>query len=239
MPVKLIKIIKNGNITVEAFEEPEPKTIALKNLCGIGGGSTVTYIESDAKIIVDTGFDFESNFSRENVERNRKVLIQHLRNFDLKPEDIDIVFITHWHLDHFGNLGIFGESEVMVAKEAVEKYNLDFTGVKDGEKIADGVRVMHTPGHTSHHSSLLLETEKLRYSEMDKSGGRITGIGSVKVVVAGDAVVTPAYYLMGRIWSYNADFSSEEKAVESMRKIEKIADFIVPGHGGMFRVSKK
>jgi len=220
MPVKSIKIIKQGSITIEAFEYLESRTIDLKNLCGIGSGSTVTYIESDKKIIVDTGFDFEENVSEGNFKRNRKILVHALGDFDLKPEDIDIVFITHWHLDHFGNIDAFNRSEILAFKGVVERHNLSFRGVrgvKNGEKIADGVTVMYTPGHTADHASLILETK------------------DVKIAAAGDAIVSPGYYIMDRVWNYNPDFYSKEVALDSMRKIKEAADYIIPGHGNIFK----
>ena len=236
MAARSVRIIKSGTVTLEAFEEPDLRAVGLKELCGIGGGSTVTYIESDARIIVDTGFDFESRLSEENSERNRRNLIHCLSVSGLRPADIDIVFITHWHRDHFGNLGLFGESEIVTAKAAVEKYGFDFVGVGDGDRIADGVRAISTPGHTADHMSLVVETEKLRYSNSGRSGGRIVGIGEVRIAVAGDAVVSPSYYVMGKVWRYNPDFYSEDEAIKSVEKLKSLADYIIPGHGGMFRI---
>lgn len=236
MAARSVRIIKFGTLTIEAFEEPDLKAVALKELCGVGGGSNVIYIESDARIIVDTGFDFESSLSEKNAERNRKNLLHHLAILGLEPADIDIIFITHWHMDHFGNLGVFGESEIVTAKAAVEKYGFDFTGVRDGDRIADGVRAVSTPGHTADHMSLVVETERLRYSNSGGSGGRIIGIGEVRIAVAGDAVVSPSYYLAGKVWKYNPDFHSEEEAVKSVERLKNMADYIIPGHGCMFRV---
>lgn len=233
MAVKAVKIVKPGTAIIEAFEE-SPKAPALKKLSGIGGGSTVTLIESDARILVDTGFDFEWNPGSENVKRNEKVLSFALKTYGLRPEDIDIVFITHWHRDHYGNLGLFESSEVVTSRPAVEEYGLDFTGAGDGERIADGVRVLYTPGHTSHHASLILETERLKYAERAGFGGQIVGIGSVKIAVAGDVVVSESYYLLGKVWRYNQDFHSEKEAMESVRRIESAADYIISGHGGIF-----
>ena len=231
MPVRKIKIVKNGTLTVEAFEEPSLKDISLKNLCGIGGNSSVVFIESDAKILVDTGFEEDLS-----VEMNENLLINDLKRFGIKPEDIDAVFITHWHLDHFGNLPVFKESEILTSKTAVERFNLDYKGVKDGERIADGVRVMYTPGHTIDHASLLVRTENLRYSVRGAHGGRLIGIGEVNIAIAGDAVVSSSYYITGKVWKFNSDFYSEEEAIRSIKRLEEVADYIIPGHGGMFRV---
>jgi hypothetical protein len=41
-------------------------------------------------------------------------------------------------------------------------------------------------------------------------GGKTIGIGEVRIVVAGDAIVSTSYYLMNRIWNYNSDFYSKK-----------------------------
>ena len=196
MPVKSVKIVKAGNICIEAFEKPQSGILAVKEFCGVGSGSTVTYIESDVKIIVDMGFDFENVQDVGNVERNRSNLIFALSSFGLKPEDIDVVFITHWHCDHFGNLDVFNHSKILASEGIAKNRGFDCKGVRDGEEIADGVSVIYTPGHTKDHASLLLETGY----EWRKS----------IIAVAGDAVVSPSYYIMNKVWNYNSDFYSIE-----------------------------
>jgi len=235
MPVQSVRIVKPGSILVDAGERPELRHIAFKQFCGIGGGSTVTYVESDAKILVDTGFDFESNLGKENIQQNKRNLRGALKRAGLKPSDIDILFITHWHIDHFVNYQLFRESEVVMLREAVDRQYLPFRGVRDGEKLADGVTVVATPGHTPDHASLLLETVPLRYSTRTEKGGRITGIGKVTVAVAGDAVLSPAYFAKDEIWRYNKTFFSEEAARASVRKLRDAADYIIPGHGGIIQ----
>ncbi len=224
MHVKSLKIIKQGTVTFDALEKPELSLIGLKQLSGVGGSSTVTYIESDKKILVDTGFDFEENLSRANIELNNIKLIQSLDYFGLKPADIDILFITHWHLDHFGNIKLFRKSEI-----------LSSVGTPDGKYIADGVKVIHTPGHTKDHASLLLKTEKLKYSYSTGRGGGIYHIGKLNIIIAGDAIVSPLYYYTDKIYNHNQDFYSKEAALQSVHKIRKVADYIIPGHGGIFK----
>ncbi|MDI9632886.1 MAG: MBL fold metallo-hydrolase [Methanolinea sp.] len=234
MVVAEIKIIKPGTLALDWFEPASSPIFAMKYLCGIGGGSTVTFLRSDATILVDTGFDKESDMSADNIRSNQKRLIHALKEAGLASKDIDILFITHWHADHFMNQRIFDDSEVIMLKDAVERHHLDCRGIGPGQKIAAGVVVIPTPGHTVDHASLLVKTENLRYTCRTIGGGRIMGIGSVNVVVAGDAVVSPSCYTSGTIWHYNPDFYSEEEALASVKKIREIADFIIPGHGGMF-----
>jgi len=239
MAVSEIRIIKPGTLALDWFEPPKSSTIAMKYFCGIGGGSTVTLLRSDATILVDTGFDNENDMSEENIRSNKKRLIHAIKNAGLSPKDIDILFITHWHADHFMNRGIFKDAEIFMLDEAIERHHLDFTGVAPGERIADGVIVLPTPGHTMDHASLLVRTENLRYTTRSNSGGRIMGIGNVSLVVAGDALVSPACYCTGKVWHYNQDFFSEEAALASMRKIQEIADYIIPGHGGILWNERK
>lgn len=70
-------------------------------------------IEADKKILVDTGFENEMlGLSSENVERNRKNLISELEHYGYLPDDIEVVFITHWHLNNFKGISkTFGLSE--------------------------------------------------------------------------------------------------------------------------------
>jgi glyoxylase-like metal-dependent hydrolase (beta-lactamase superfamily II) len=239
MSVSRIQIIKQGSLTLEAFEHPLPSIIAMKYLSGIGGNSTVTYVESDVKILVDTGFEFEMDQRRENISRNKKLLIQSLKNHALTPHDIDILFITHWHADHFMNYDLFSDSEIIMAEPTVKRHHLEFTKVCDGDTIANGIQVLFTPGHTQDHASLLLSTKPMMYKQRSQHGGIITGVGENKVVIAGDAIVSANYYALNKIWNYNSDFHSESDAKQSVEKICEIADYIIPGHGGMFENIRK
>ena len=234
MPVKSIKIIKSGSLLLDSFEKPQGNLIALKLLSGVGGGSTVTYIESDCNILVDTGFDYEIDESKQNRKKNLEDLTLALKRSNIKPEDIDLVFITHGHQDHYGNLELFPDAEVLSNIHLARKGSIECKGVKDGATIADGVHVIYTPGHTFDHASLLLQTEKMRYTVNMEGKGRVMGIGELKVAVAGDAVVSSGYYVAKKHWDYNEDFISPQMATESLDKLIKTSDYIIPGHGNIF-----
>jgi glyoxylase-like metal-dependent hydrolase (beta-lactamase superfamily II) len=239
MAVRSFKIVRRGSIPFDAFEPVDSRAMAVKNLAGIGCGSTVTYIESDARILVDTGFEFDSEMTDENIRLNRKLLVRDLKAIGLKPSDIDILFITHWHIDHFGNFKLFKDSTIMTSEAAVDKVKVEVTGVKDGEQIADGVMAVHTPGHTVDHASLVFHTDRLRRSVQAGAAGRIVGIGEVTVVAAGDAILTPSFYMSEKIWMQNRDFTGAEVAKESAKKLVDQADYIIPGHGDMFHNVRK
>jgi glyoxylase-like metal-dependent hydrolase (beta-lactamase superfamily II) len=216
-----VKVLKVGTIRLEASEMASLLTLQIKSELGIGGGSTVTLIDGEKKILVDTGFDYEWLNTPENKKQNARNLVGCLHNNGLKPDDIDIVFITHWHMDHFGNSGIFKKAQLLVSKPLAERYkHLNLVGISDGEEITSGVRVVYSPGHTADQASLIVDT---LFGEM-----------KVRIAVAGDAIISCSYFLAGRIWKYNADFYNEKIARKSMSMLSNNADIIIPGHGVPF-----
>jgi glyoxylase-like metal-dependent hydrolase (beta-lactamase superfamily II) len=216
-----VRVLKVGTIRLEGSEMASMLTLQIKSEMGIGGGSTVTLIKGEKNILVDTGFEYEWLDTVENKKENARNLVRNLRDYGLKPEDIDIVFITHWHLDHYGNSGVFKKATCLVSKPLAERHrNLNLVGINDGGEIAKGVRVIYSPGHTIDHASLVVETA---FKEM-----------KVRVAVAGDAVVSYSYFVAGRIWKYNADFYNEEVGRKSMSLLRNAADIIIPGHSVPF-----
>lgn len=206
---------------MEASEFPSPLTQHIKFGLGIGGGSTVIFIEAERKIIVDTGFDYESLDTPFNQERNAENLTIAMQNWGITADDIDVVFITHWHRDHFGNREIFKKAVPIASQRLVERFGLEgFKGVAEGEEIADGVRVILTPGHTIDHASIIVNT--------------MHGDMNMRVALAGDAIVSHSYFQSSRIWKYNADFYSSEAARESILRLVGLSDIIIPGHGVPF-----
>jgi len=88
-------------------------------------------VRDDIRIIVDPG-------------ANRDLLFEELKKINLGLEDIDMVFITHHHLDHAMNVGLFPNAKV-VDEEAVYIQAVAAEGVK---MLPDtDITVIATPGH--------------------------------------------------------------------------------------------
>lgn len=171
--------------------------------------STVLIRDSGLNILADPG-------------SNKKLLLKMLDKEELKPKDIDIIFVTHYHLDHTLNIRLFPDCDVLDGNE-INRDDKMFS--YSGKIPKTNVEVIETPGHAHEHASLLVETK----------------IG--KIAIAGDLFwwrddekqETDYESLMNHKDPYVKD---EEVLKESRKKILEIADYIIPGHGKMFKVKK-
>ena len=121
-------------------------------------------------ILVDTGVGWPTELVKEWRVVNRHAA-DALAEHDLSPADVRIVINTHLHFDHCGQNAVFKHAPFYVQRSELERARLaksvpsewfDFAGARfellDGDaEVADGVRVMATPGHTVGHQSVLIE----------------------------------------------------------------------------------
>jgi N-acyl homoserine lactone hydrolase len=122
-------------------------------------------------IMVDTGV----GWGNERLIQEWKVVNRHmadaLAEHDLSPADVKIVINSHLHWDHCGQNAVFKHAPFYIQRSELERARkeghtiewFDFAGARfelvDGDaEIADGVRVVATPGHTVGHQSVVVET---------------------------------------------------------------------------------
>ncbi|HMJ38979.1 MAG TPA: N-acyl homoserine lactonase family protein [Verrucomicrobiae bacterium] len=149
-------------------------------------------------ILVDTGVGWPTELLKEWKIVNRHaadVLAEH----DLSPADVRIVINSHLHFDHCGQNAVFKHAPFYIQRSELDRARseksdvsewFDFAGARfelvDGDaQIAEGVRVVATPGHTVGHQSVIVDTP---------DGG---------AVMIGDAAYTADIYQQ----SDNADLS--------------------------------
>lgn len=149
---------------------------------------------------------------------NKELLLKRLKQDGLTPKDIDIVFLTHYHPDHALLAAIF-KNAIVVDGDTI--YKDDKETEYEGKIPGTSLESIPTPGHAHEHCSLLVQT---------KDGD---------VVIAGDVF----WWMEGEEQTVDIDkedpFVKDKKALlESRKRILKIADFIIPGHGKMFKVEK-
>lgn len=152
--------------------------------------------DKDIVMVVDPG-----------VLSDQQLLIDKLKEENLTIDDINIVCITHSHIDHYRNIGMFPKAKT-----------LEYFGLWDNEEVDDwsehfteNIQILRTPGHDYTGITLFITTE----------------IG--KVAICGDV-----------FWRENSPendiYASDQKALkESRRLVLKMADWIIPGHGPMYK----
>jgi glyoxylase-like metal-dependent hydrolase (beta-lactamase superfamily II) len=176
----------------------------------LASSSTTLIEDSGKKIIVDPGI-------------NRKLLFKKLQKEGLTPDDIDIVFMTHYHPDHAFLASIF-EKAIVVDGETI--YEADKESEYENKIPGTNLEVLSSPGHAEEHTVLLAKTDK------------------GKVVIAADVFWWKDEEKqqtddVGVLINKKDPFTTNREALKaSRRKVLEIADWIVPGHGRMFKNPK-
>ena len=181
--------------------------------------STLIRSKSGATLLVDTG-----------AWHQRKALIAVLEECQVKISEIDAVILTHLHWDHCMNFDMFAGVPLAVSRtewQRVEDEHFDYATPVYLRQIIDsrspitlldpgefeGVGVIPSPGHTSGHIAVGLET----------------AIGSV--AICGDSVPTRSAAIAGMPHAWH---SSESDAAESLKSLLQRFDVIIPGHDAPF-----
>jgi len=177
----------------------------------LASSSVVLLRENDLNIIIDPGM-------------NRLLLLKNLEAEGLSPKDIDYVVLTHTHLDHCLLVGIFENAKVL---DSDSVYSFDGKIISyDGKISGTNIEITETPGHDQFHCSLLVNTEKY---------GKVAIVGDVFWWRTGESQETDNEKLINRNDPY---VKNESQLIESRKKVLEVADYIIPGHGKMFKVNK-
>lgn len=161
---------------------------------------TITLVrDNHLNIIVDPG-----------TTPTADTIIEALAKEGLTPDDINIVFLTHSHYDHFKNISIFSKAKL-----------LDYWGLWDNDKLESApedltsdIKIIKTPGHSEDNVTMLVKTEQ----------------GTV--AICGDV------YFKENLPEVDPYASDGAALARSRELIKSSADFIIPGHGQMFAVKK-
>ena len=171
--------------------------------------STVLIKDSGKLILVDPG-------------TSKQKLTNSLKLEGVRLSDIDLIFLTHYHIDHLLNIKLFPDTDVC---DGWTLYRDDEEMEISNKIPGTNVLIIPTPGHANEHVSLLVKTK--------------TG----KICVAGDLWwwQDGAEPKLDRksLLSLKDPFAKDKKALlASRKKIFKLADYIIPGHGRIFKLAK-
>ena len=144
---------------------------------------------------------------------HRDRILDPLRALDVAPEAVTHVFLSHHHPDHTINVALFPNAEVVDfwARYVGDQW-LDHDG--DGYRLSPKAQLWLTPGHTAEDASLVVEAD--------------------------DGV-----YAMTHLW-WRADrtpevdpYADDQAVLQAGRsRVLAVADVVIPGHGGPFRVTR-
>ncbi|GAC1396901.1 MAG: hypothetical protein NVSMB52_10570 [Chloroflexota bacterium] len=154
---------------------------------------------------------------------DQELLIQALDARGVAPSDVQTVFLTHFHPDHYEAIHFFPDALWCMAGEELSYWRSIGTPVAQfarvfpaRSRLAPWIHIVPTPGHTPGHSSVLAATDQ--------------GF----TVIAGDAVMTSSYFWRGEPFHNSLDWSA---ATNSIQLLAAVADEIIPGHGAAFSTS--
>lgn len=149
---------------------------------------------------------------------SQQVLVDALKKENLTVEDVNYVCVTHSHFDHYRNVGMFPNAKTL---EYWGIWDKNTTGDWD-ENFTSNIQVFHTPGHDYTSITLFVTTGP----ESEYPG---------VVAICGDNFWKENYPAD----PHNDAFASNpEKLEESREVILKMSDWIIPGHGPIYKNNK-
>jgi glyoxylase-like metal-dependent hydrolase (beta-lactamase superfamily II) len=196
-------------------------TFAYKDLNLVFTFSCYLVKHGDEYMVWDTGFAPGSNPNAPKVG-----IVERLKELKVTPDQVKYVGISHFHGDHTGQLINFPKATLLIGEgdwkgvsstPPMQGANaLGFTPwLKDGSKVeplaidkdvfGDGtVVVLHTPGHTPGHSSLLVRLKE-----------------KGPVILIGDLVHFRENYESNGVPWFNFDRAQTLASIERVKKLEQ------------------
>jgi len=206
--------------------------------------SIIWYIQNaEKKILVDTSFKDAKLSSKihapQRIERSPAQEIKTaLAGIGVKPEDIDIVILTHLHWDHSQNNDLFVNAEFIVQRSEMQyaicplpPHNKVYEAITAGLRpfwldtprwrvisgdiqVVKDVDIIYTPGHSPGFQSVIVKTAAGRYA------------------IAADTVTVFENWGNTRQGTHipGGIFVNLEDYWQSLAKLERCADVILPGH---------
>lgn len=152
---------------------------------------------------------------------NREKLLAALAQEGLATKDIDYVFLSHGHPDHILLAGIFRQAKHLTFDGGM-MYNQDQMTEFPKDILGPDIIIVNTPGHVPEHLALIVKTPE------------------GKVAIAGDVI----WWTDDEEQKFNINQPDHSEAkgmnlkelIKSREKLLTSADYIIPGHGKMFRI---
>lgn len=193
-------------------------------------------------ILVDTGYDAEEGAARGRPIRLDPV--EALKPFDLAPEDVTEIIVTHLHYDHAGGLHLFPNA-VLHLQAAEMAYA---TGPC---MCHDTLRMPFTAGHVCeaikrlYSGKVIFHDGEAQVAEgltVHCIGGHSRGLQAVRVrtqagwmVLASDAAHYYENFVARKPFPIVVDMQDMLDGFDTLRQLASAPGLIVPGHDPLVR----
>ncbi|KAJ8919528.1 hypothetical protein NQ315_002149 [Exocentrus adspersus] len=148
-------------------------------------------------------------------------ILKALQEESLTCDDINYVICTHGHSDHIGCNYLFKKATHIVGHSISHRDHYIEHDFRNGKEyvITNKIKVIPTPGHTLQDVTVMVSSQR--------------GV----TAITGDLFERFQDLTDEDIWK-EAGSDSEELQRINRFKVLRMADFVIPGHGPMFRVPK-
>lgn len=153
-------------------------------------------LDKDIVMVVDPG-----------MMEDQQLLVDALKKEGLSVDDVNIVCVTHSHIDHYRNVGMFKNAKVL---EYFGLWNKGYDEDWD-EHFSENIQILKTPGHDYSGITLFVKTAD--------------GV----VAICGDV------FWKENEPEFDQYATDQEKLKESRELVRQISHWIVPGHGPMYK----
>lgn len=166
---------------------------------------SITLVCGEKNLLVDTG-----------LPSQKELILKSLLSYGISADEIDYVVLTHGHSDHIGNNNLFEKSIFIMDNDVCQGDSYTFHDFsKTCLELFEGVQIMGTPGHTDHDLTVIVRSDLGVYA------------------IAGDIFEKKEDLQEPELWQA---WSKQPSLQEKQRaRILELADFIVPGHGQLYR----
>lgn len=194
----------------------------------------------ERNIMVDAGITAERFAARGHKVEQIQTLDQGLDKLGLRPEEIDVIIVTHLDHDHISLAHQFPKAKVIVQRAELEFARnphpfyrekasdpsdyaeliegLDYQVVSGDTRIDDGVEVLLTPGHSAGGQSVAVNTAR--------GTAIITGFCCIQA----NFEPPPALRERGVSFLIPGMSLNALQAYDSMARIKSLAHLIIPLH---------
>ena len=139
----------------------------------MSSGAYLVQMSDGQHILIDTGLPAGYTAPGTPPADNPKNVLEHLADLNLSPDDINVLIVTHFDIDHIGYNDSFPKAELVVQRAHYELARgghprfasgrehwghpaLHYRLVDGDTELFSGLTLLETPGHAPFHQSVLV-----------------------------------------------------------------------------------